>query len=240
MSWFRPLFSLVLAWVFFAFSFVSLGNITSAGASESFPILMFQPHTLNMGQVYEGEKAEGELLLRNTGDVPLIIARVQTSCGCTTGILDEHILPPGGVTVLHVKVDTFAKRGVVNKEIWVSDDAGHTATAYLKMTVHPNPHMHMNRRSIFDAQCAACHKAPARGKATGHEIFAAVCAMCHGPDARGRYAPSLLGWHDTVRLEALISNGAGNHYMPGFAYSRGGPLTPAQVKTLAQWIVRLR
>lgn len=216
-------------------------NAPVAGAAaKPMPVLMFQPDTLDLGQVAEGRAAEGELLLRNTGAVPLTITGIQTSCGCTTGVLDTRLLPPGGFTLVHVQVDTFAKQGRISKQLWVSDGQGHVAMARLQLTVNRDPHMALSGRSLFDAPCAACHAVPARGKHTGPEIFAAVCAMCHGADAKGGYAPSLRGRHDAKTLAALIANGAGNHYMPGFSRARGGPLDSAQVQALSRWIATLR
>ena len=207
---------------------------------KSMPVLMFQPRTLDLGQVTEGKTASGDLILRNNGSVPLIITGIQTSCGCTTGMLDERLLPPGGFTLMHVRVDTFAKRGQVKKQLWVSDGQGHTATATLRLTVRSNPHMALSGRSLFDAPCASCHAAPARGKTTGPEIFAAVCAMCHGANAKGGYAPSLRGGRDAAVLAKIISEGAGNHYMPAFAKARGGPLGRDQVRVLSRWLASLR
>jgi cytochrome c553 len=212
----------------------------AAAPSKPMPVLMFQPHTLDLGRVTEGKTASGDLILRNNGNVPLIITDIQTSCGCTTGMLDERLLPPGGFTMMHVRVDTFAKRGQAKKQLWVSDGQGHTATATLRLTVRRNPHMALSGRSLFDAPCASCHAAPARGKATGLEIFAAVCAMCHGANAKGGYAPSLRGGRDAAVLAKTISEGAGNHYMPAFAKSRGGPLSRDQVRALSRWLASLR
>lgn len=218
---------------------VSRGAQVTAAPSKPMPVLMFQPHTLDLGQVTEGKTASGDLILRNNGNVSLTITGIQTSCGCTTGMLDERVLPPGGFTLMHVRVDTFAKRGRVKKQLWVSDDLGHTATATLQLTVRSNPHMALSGRSLFDAPCASCHAAPARGKTTGPEIFAAVCAMCHGANANGGYAPSLRGGRDAKVLARVINEGAGNHYMPAFSKARGGPLGRDQVLALSRWLASL-
>ena len=213
---------------------------TSTAPARPMPVLMLQPRTLDLGQVIEGHTASGDLILRNNGNVPLVITGIQTSCGCTTGMLDERLLPPGGFTLMHVRVDTFAKRGRVRKQLWVSDDQGHTATATLRLTVRRNPHMALSGRSLFDAPCASCHAAPARGKTTGPKIFAAVCSMCHGANAEGGYAPSLRGGRAAAVLAKIISEGGGSHYMPAFAKTRGGPLGRGQVRALSRWLASLR
>ena len=224
----RSLILLVLA-------MLSGGSMAAAAASP----LLLQPMRLDLGQVAEGSQARGSLILRNTGPVPLSITGVQTSCGCTTGVLDQRLLPPGAFTLLHITIDTFAKRGRISKQVWVTDDQGHPATAVLRLTVRPNRHMRIAGRSIFDARCASCHAAPAAGQHEGAKIYAAVCAMCHGADARGAYAPSLRGWQDTAALARRIGDGAGNPTMPGFAKRRGGPLDAAQLRTLSHWLAAL-
>lgn len=213
-----------------------LAGIPMAAASP----LMLQPQSLDLGQVTEGDMAKGSLTLRNTGPVPLSITGVQTSCGCTTGVPDTRLLPPGGFTQLHVTIDTFAKRGRIEKRVWVTDDQGHTATAVLHLTVRPGRHMRIAGRSLFEARCASCHAAPAAGQYEGVKIYAAVCAMCHGADARGAYAPSLRGRHDAAALAKRIGEGTGKPYMPGFAKSHGGPLDAAQLRALSLWLASLR
>jgi len=152
---------------------------------------------------------------------------------------DERLLPPGAFTLLHVTIDTFAKRGRVEKKVWVTDDRGHTVTAVLHLTVRPSAHMRTAGRSIFDAPCAACHAAPAAGQYQGARIYAAVCAMCHGADAKGAYAPSLYGRRDAAALARRIGDGAGNPSMPGFARRHGGPLDAAQLRALSHWLASL-
>lgn len=222
----RPLCLLVLA---------MLAGGPVAAASP----LVLQPQSLDLGQVAEGAVARGSLILRNDGPVPLFITGIQASCGCTTGVADERVLAPGAFTLLRVSIDTFAKRGRIKKRLWVSDSAGHTATALLHLTVRPSSHMRIAGRSLFDSSCAACHAAPATGLHAGARIYAAVCAMCHGADAGGAYAPSLRGRHDVADLVRRIGNGAGKPSMPGFAKRLGGPLDAAQLRSLSRWLASL-
>jgi len=203
-------------------------------ASDS--VLVFEPDHVDIGTVKEGEKAVGYLRVRNAGEAMANIASVQTSCGCSVATPEQSLLMPGGFTRIKIVVDTFAKQGDAKKWVLLTDDAGHRSKAWVTLHVKPNPHLDTSTRSIFRGKCAACHFDPARGKLKGADIYQAVCAMCHGADREGVSGPSLKYHHDKKILSHVIADGAGSQHMPGFAMSRGGPLTDKQVKTLARWL----
>lgn len=201
--------------------------------------LVFEPPELDMGSIREGQPARAVLRLRNSGSRMLEIADVQASCGCTTAVPQDRVLMPGDFTLLNVTIDTFAKQESVKKWVQVTDSLGHVSRATLRLRVIPNPHMALSGRSIFDKPCASCHADPARGKRTGPAIYAAVCSMCHGAKGQGAYAPRLAGHRDGGVLKALIANGTGGQYMPGFARHNGGPLDAEQISALSAWLVSL-
>lgn len=201
--------------------------------------LVFEPAHVDMGTVPEGREAVVFLRLRNTGDEPVHITRVETSCGCTVARPAQYVLPPGALTQMKVRVDTFAKQAEVRKWVRVTDQRGRVSTAWLSLNVRPDPHLNGTTRSLFDGACATCHAAPAAGKRTGEAIYAAVCAMCHGPAAEGAYAPALTDHKDGDVLEAVIRHGTGSRHMPGFAKDEGGPLSDEQIHTLRQWLLSL-
>jgi len=201
--------------------------------------LVFEPDHVDMGTVLEGKEAEALLRLRNTGDTPVHITRIETSCGCTMAEPAQYVLAPGALTQITVRVDTFAKQAEVKKWVRVTDQRGRVSTAWLNLNVQSDPHLNGSKHSLFDGACAACHAAPAAGKWTGEAIYAAVCAMCHGPAAAGAYAPALTGRKNGDALEAVIRHGTGTRHMPGFAREQGGPLTDAQIHALRQWLLSL-
>ncbi len=200
--------------------------------------LVIQPVHMDMGEVMEGKEARATLFLRNTGSLPVHVSKVESSCGCTTVSPGTRELSPGAFTPLHVRVDTTAKRGAVKKNITVFDNQGRKTQAWLTLIVQPNPHMGaMRGKGIFDGKCASCHAEPARKKARGDAIYKAVCAMCHGGKAEGAYAPALRG-RDAKFLSSVLSNGLGRR-MPSFAKEKRGPLSRAQIATVAKWLSKL-
>ena len=86
--------------------------------------LVIQPVEMDMGEVMEGKEVTTMVFLRNTGAFPVHVAKVETSCGCTTVRLGTRELSPGAFTTLHVRVDTIAKRGRIKKMITVFDSRG--------------------------------------------------------------------------------------------------------------------
>ncbi len=201
--------------------------------------LVFEPAELDMGSVREGEKAIGYLRIRNAGHSMEQITEMRTSCGCSVAEPEDRVLMPGGFTRVRITIDTFAKQDRVRKWVELVDGKGRRSRAILYLKVLPNPHLDASARSIFDGQCAACHFDPASGKRQGAAIYRAVCSMCHGENAGGAYAPALRGHRDKDTLGALIAHGTGSRHMPGFARSEGGPLEPAQIRALADWLAGL-
>lgn len=53
--------------------------------------------------------------VRNTGDGPLEIAGLSTSCGCTTAKIDSHRLAPGEATDLTVTYDPLVHGGATGE-----------------------------------------------------------------------------------------------------------------------------
>jgi len=216
-------------------SFNNDGEADHAGGNTS---LLIQPAEVDMGEVMEGREVWTTLLLRNTGRLPVHVARVESSCGCTVASPDTRELAAGAFTPLRVRVDTTAKRGRVRKSITAFDSEGGKAQAWLTLTVKPNPHGDaMRGKGLFDGKCASCHAEPAREKVRGSAIYQAVCAMCHGIKAAGAYAPALRG-RDAKFLSSVLSNGLGRQ-MPSFAREKHGPLSQTQIANVSKWLSEL-
>jgi len=202
--------------------------------------LVFDPIELDMGEVLEGEQAKAVLLIRNNSKGFIQIAKVESSCGCTTAEPETHLLASGQFTPLHITVDTFGKLGNVRKSITLTDGKGKMIKAWLSLYVKHNPHvMGEGKRSIFDGKCASCHFEPAQGKTTGKAVYDAVCMMCHGENGTGGYAPSIRGKYEEDAFKQLVANGTGTSHMPGFAKKNKGPLSQMQIDALARWMLSL-
>jgi mono/diheme cytochrome c family protein len=102
----------------------------------------------------------------------------------------------------------------------------------------------VDRQAVFKGDCAACHAAPAHGKA-GEELFQAVCAICHESAHRATMVPDLaMAKPNTIRDEAYwaswIKVGKPNTLMPGFSGDPaiGGPLSAEQINALSAYLAK--
>lgn len=64
------------------------------------------PETFHdLGVVPPSAEPEVTFVVRNTGQAPLTISRLYTTCACTTADLTASVIPPGKVALLTVRFD---------------------------------------------------------------------------------------------------------------------------------------
>ncbi len=73
----------------------------------------------DFGSIEEGEKVTHVFRFSNTGDAPLHIERVRSSCGCTVPRLSDEILAPGDVGEVEAVFDSRRFNGQVVKTIYL-------------------------------------------------------------------------------------------------------------------------
>lgn len=71
----------------------------------------------DFGTIAEGEVAEHTFTFTNTGDRPLIIIDVETTCGCTVPERLEEPVLPGEAGGVKVRFHSHGKKGINNKAI---------------------------------------------------------------------------------------------------------------------------
>ncbi|MCD6526125.1 MAG: DUF1573 domain-containing protein [Desulfuromonas sp.] len=103
------------------------------------PQLVVDHSEVDWGEICSGEKKEHRFVLTNSGDEPLRIIKVRSSCGCTTAIPRDTLVEPGGSTELTVRFNSKNFRGnVVKKVVIVSNDPRQSKkTLSLKSQVKP-------------------------------------------------------------------------------------------------------
>jgi hypothetical protein len=96
---------------------------SSAGDAEDtreLPKMTFEADSLHFGTIAQGEKVRKTYVFENTGEAPLLIARVETSCGCTA-MRDWPKTPisPGESAEIEVEFDSHNRSGFQRKTITV-------------------------------------------------------------------------------------------------------------------------
>ncbi|KZS40532.1 hypothetical protein AWE51_06155 [Aquimarina aggregata] len=93
----------------------------SVNAQEK-PKIEFKTEVVDYGEIAKGSDGVRKFEFTNTGNAPLIISRVYSSCGCTIPKKPEGPIAPGENGVIEVKYDT-KRVGPIRKTISVYSNA---------------------------------------------------------------------------------------------------------------------
>lgn len=86
-------------------------------------VIVAIPETLDLGTFSTSEKGTGSVALKNTGDVPVTIARAKASCGCTTSdFKNGTVLQPGESTEISVTMDGKGRSRKMSKTVTFTID----------------------------------------------------------------------------------------------------------------------
>jgi hypothetical protein len=82
----------------------------------------FKSETIDYGEIAKGSDGVRIFEFTNTGDQPLIISEVKSSCGCTVPKKPKGPIAPGDSSTIEVKYDT-KRVGPIRKTITVYSNA---------------------------------------------------------------------------------------------------------------------
>lgn len=96
-------------------------NIPAPDASaENLPVIAFEESTFDFGTIAEGEFVKHTFQFENTGDAPLVLTNVSSTCGCTVmKNWPKEPIPPGSEGEIVVEFNSENRQGVQNKTITV-------------------------------------------------------------------------------------------------------------------------
>lgn len=116
-------------------SIFAIATFVAANAQK--PIITFADKTHDFGIASEEDnKITHVFTFKNTGDAPLVLNRVQASCGCTTPEWSREPIAPGGAGSITVTYSTAGRPGPFTKTISVSSNAD-AQTLTIKGSVTP-------------------------------------------------------------------------------------------------------
>lgn len=108
-------------------AFTAQGQTTSNAAEISFEEKVF-----DYGTITKGADGNHTFTFTNTGNSPLVIESVKSSCGCTVPKKPEAPIAPGASGSIQVRYDT-QRLGVFRKSITVTTNAGTNSVVALKI-----------------------------------------------------------------------------------------------------------
>ena len=120
----------------------------SVNAQDKVAKIEFESETIDYGTIEKGADGVRVFKFKNTGDAPLIITKVKSSCGCTVPKKPEEPVMPGMVGEIEVKYDTNRVMPI-RKTITVTSNAD-TPTIALKikgLVVDPSKNSVLKKKS---------------------------------------------------------------------------------------------
>ena len=114
--------------------FISLFSI-SIYSQEKVAKIEFESETIDYGTIEKGSDGVRVFKFKNTGDAPLIVSDVKSSCGCTVPKKPTEPILPGENGEIEVKYDTN-RVNPIRKTITVTSNAvNQTVALKIKGTV---------------------------------------------------------------------------------------------------------
>ncbi len=87
------------------------------------PKIAFSESSFDFGDIVSGDRVEHVFEFENTGNEPLILSDVRTTCGCTAPEWEREPVMPGDKSLLKVLFNSTGKMGIQNKVITVMSNA---------------------------------------------------------------------------------------------------------------------
>lgn len=99
--------------------------LAAAGwAQAAKPRAVFKETTHDFGKVKQGDVVTHEFAFKNEGGSPLIVEKVETTCGCTAALVSEKAIAPGKEGKIKTTFDTRGYSGRLSRYIYlVSNDS---------------------------------------------------------------------------------------------------------------------
>ncbi|MFP4846920.1 DUF1573 domain-containing protein [Winogradskyella sp. PE311] len=114
-------FNMVILLVF-TLSFFNAAPTEYETTDTKMAILKFKTEIVDYGTIVQNSDGMRIFSFTNTGDAPLLITKVKTTCGCTVPSYSKAPIMPGESGVLNIKYDT-KRLGSFTKTITVTSNA---------------------------------------------------------------------------------------------------------------------
>lgn len=114
-------------------AFALLANLVIAAVATAAPELSVEKGTYNFGTINQGKKVQHVFTIKNSGDQPLQIKKLEAACGCTAVKPSTSMVQPGRTAQIDVVFDSAGFTGKVQKTVTITTNAGKNPTYTLAM-----------------------------------------------------------------------------------------------------------
>jgi len=101
---------------------IMMAQTETAVAETATGVLSFESETIDYGTIQQNADGVRIFTFTNTGEAPIVISKVKTSCGCTVPTYPKTAILPGETSEISVKYATN-RVGVFKKTITVMSNA---------------------------------------------------------------------------------------------------------------------
>lgn len=96
--------------------------ISIAATAETGPRIQFDKPEFDFGTIYQEDNVTHEFTFTNTGDAPLKIGKVSSSCGCTAAFPSGQEIAPGKTGSIKITFRAGRMRNKVVKHIYIESN----------------------------------------------------------------------------------------------------------------------
>jgi hypothetical protein len=125
---------------------------SGALAQAQKPRAVFKETTHDFGKVKQGDVVSHEFVFKNEGGAPLIVDRVETTCGCTAALVSEKRIAPGKEGKIKTTFDTRGYAGRLSKYVYLVSNDGESARRELVLVadieVPPSARIDVDRYNV--------------------------------------------------------------------------------------------
>ncbi|MBF8963955.1 DUF1573 domain-containing protein [Pontibacter sp. FD36] len=107
--------------------------------AKSGPAITFEATEHNFGDIAQGDVVEHTFTFTNTGTQPVVIDRVDVTCGCTSPAWTKEAVMPGKTGIVKAKYNSAGRMGQQKKAITIHSNTGEPTYVYIVANIKEKP-----------------------------------------------------------------------------------------------------
>ena len=116
------------------------------------PRAVFKETSHDFGKVKQGDVVSHEFAFKNEGGAPLVVEKVETTCGCTAALVSEKRIDPGKEGKIKTTFDTRGYSGRLSRYIYLVSNDGENPRRELTLVadieVPPSARIDVDRYNV--------------------------------------------------------------------------------------------